>query len=403
MNNKDLIAYTIKGMKHRQLRSWLTILGIVIGIASVVIMISLAQGIQGDIQASLDKLGSNYVAIAPGSLNIGSAFQFGPPKLKGILTVRDAEAIARVEGVTDVSKNIVLSFTPVEYKKEVVNTNVIGVTPSAYKKFLTIGLEKGRFIEDGDASGIVIGHNIATDLFDEEIKVGTPLTIKDKTFRVTGVLNSFGQGGNNVDDSIFLDERAARLIAGDSFDKNRVSSILALTDGKTPPSEMSEKISDRLRSLHKVKKGDEDFTVLTAESIAQQVGQITGLLTLFLGGVAAISLLVGGVGIANSMFTNVLERTREIGILKAIGASNKEVLQLFLTEAGIIGLIGGLIGIFLAVLASFAISAFGVSSGVSIGVALFALIFSIGIGMLSGYYPARNAARMPPIQALRYE
>ncbi|MFH1200282.1 MAG: ABC transporter permease [Candidatus Micrarchaeota archaeon] len=402
MNHLDLLKYAVNSMTHRSLRSWLTILGIVIGIGSIVVLISLAQGLDTSIKSQLNTLGTNYMFILPGNI-FGGGMRFGPPVLKGVLYTRDADAIKRIPGVVAVSGNVAAQFATVEFKGENISSGIIGVTPSAFAKYITVGYEAGKFIQDGDMGGVTIGNDVAHTLFKNEIKLGNTLVLLGKNFRVTGIIRKAGNTGGSIDTGIYVEERALRLILGGSIDRDRVMTILAVTDPTKDIAEITAKTQDRLRNNHKVRKGEEDFTVLTAASISDQIGQITSLLSLFLGGVAAISLIVGGIGVANAMFTSVLERTREIGVLKAIGASNDAILEIFLFESGLIGLIGGLLGVIFGLSISFLLNSFGVPSEISAELIGFCLLFSVAIGVASGAFPARNASRLQPVDALRYE
>ncbi len=401
MRIPDLVAYAIKSLRHRSLRSWLTILGIVIGIAAIVILISLAQGLDTSIKNQLSILGTNYAVILPGNV-FQSGFRFGPPILKGILYTRDVELIENVAGVETASGNIAIPLTSVEFKGENITSSVAGVNVETYKRYITSGLEEGKFFVDGDPNGAVIGHGVAHDSFNKDMQVGDTLVIREKAFKVRGIINKVGATGGNFDQLILIDHRAARAILKEK-EESRVTSILAVTRQGSDVKPIAEEIKSTLRNSHKVKEGEEDFTVLTAESVSEQIGQITGILSLFLGGVAAISLVVGGIGVANAMFTSVLERTREIGILKALGASQKAILQLFLLESGIIGAVGGILGVLLAIGVSRLLNYFGVPSIVSWELMAFALLFSFGVGVVSGLVPARNASKLEPVEALRYE
>ncbi len=402
MEPLDLVKYSVESLRHRSLRSWLTVLGIVIGIGSIVVLISLAQGLDTSIKAQLNSFGTNYAVVLPGDV-LSGGFRFGPPVLKGILTVKDRDAVARIPGVQYVSGSIALTFAPVEFKDQNVTSSVSGVEAEAYSHYITTEYEAGKFFSPGDTTAVIIGNNVAKTLFDKEIKYGDKVAIMGREFRVKGILKKVGQSGGNLDDAMLIDIKAARAILGDTFDKNRVFAILAVTDPNADIKEISDRIKFELRNRHKVAVGKEDFSVLTADSIAEQIGQITGLLAVFLGGVAAISLLVGGIGVANAMFTSVLERTREIGILKALGASQGKILQLFLLESGIIGLFGGILGVLLGIGISKLLGYLGVPSIITWELMAFSLFFSFLIGLVSGAIPARNASRLEPVEALRYE
>ncbi|MBU1197340.1 ABC transporter permease [Candidatus Micrarchaeota archaeon] len=398
MKLSELLKYTFESLRHRSLRSWLTILGIIIGIASIVILISLAQGLDASIKDQLGSLGSNYVLVTPGNFFEGG-LQMGPPILKGILYDRDVERINNIGGVEATSGNIGLTLANVQFKEENVSSTVIGVNADAWNKFLIKGgYQEGKFFNDGDQTSAIVGKDVAHGLFSDDLRVGDTLYILGKPFKVRGIVKDSPQANNRI----FIDQRAARGISN-RINSGSVDSILVVTREGSNIEIIEQRIYHELRNSHKVREGEEDFSTLTAASISAQIGEITALLTLFLGGVAAISLLVGGIGVANAMFTSVLERTREIGILKALGASPHTILQLFLLESGMIGFAGGAIGVGLGVGTSLLMNAFDIPSVMTIELMGFALAFSFSVGVISGVVPARNASKLQPVEALRYE
>ena len=400
MTHTRLALYSLNNMRHRKLRSWLTILGVIIGIASIVVLISLAQGLDGKIRTELQAIGTNYIIVVPGNPFAGG-FRFGPPVFKGALLESDADAIRRIPGVKSASAGVFLATADVEYKGQNVSTAVIGIEPAAMSDFITIGYESGKFFREGDGGAAVIGHGIAAGFFKEDVEYGKTLSINGHPFKVKGIIKE-GGGASPYDSIIYIDKDAAQALVGEAGSR-KIDRIIVIGRDGANMQKLEEKVNAELIKRHKVRKDEKDFSTITSETISKGIAQITGLLSIFLGGIAAISLIVGAIGIANAMFTSVIERTKEIGILKAIGASNGEIQEIFIIESGLIGLVGGGIGILIGVVISLALNQFGVPSLISLPLLAFAIFFSILVGIVSGYFPAKRAARLQPVDALRYE
>ncbi|MBI5225226.1 ABC transporter permease [Candidatus Micrarchaeota archaeon] len=400
ISNLDMLQYALNNMKHRQIRSWLTILGIVIGIAAIVLLVSLGQGLNKEITNQLGSIGTKYIIILPGSPFEGG-FRFGPPTFKGELTQGDADSIRRLSGVKSVSSAIVMGLANVQYKDEKVSNTVVGAEPYAMEDFLTVGFEKGKYLTVGDTGGVVLGNNAAKTLFDEDIEYGKTITINGRDFRVKGILKK-GGSFSPYDGFIFIDKGVAQELTKTQGSK-KIDRIFAIVDKEENVASTEIAIQQEIARRHKVPLDKRDFSTNTAASISSTVGQITTVLSIFLGLIASISLLVGSIGIANAMFTSVLERTREIGILKAIGASEEAITRIFLIEAALIGLVGGLVGVGIGWGLSLLISLAGGPSYTSPELVAGALIASIFVGTISGFFPARDAARLLPVESLRYE
>ncbi len=409
------IDYAFNSLRYRSLRSWLTILGIVIGIASIVILISLAQGLDTSIRDQLKVYGSNYLAVIPGQVGGASGYaSLSSFAFQGALYDSDVAEVRRVPGIKSAGGVVAILDGHLSYRGQPASQMISGVDPGVYADFLassTAKLQSGRWLKNSDRGKIVIGDTVAKTRFktrknSNEVRLNDIITINGRDFRVVGIFAKVGSfiASTDFDEAIYMNIEDARDISGATgADRQRVYSIFAVTENGVDPRTVADDIKLRLANKRHVPLDDLDFSIFTADQILNLVGSITSILALFMAGVAAISLLVGGMGVANSMFTSVLERTREIGILKSVGASNADIQNIFLFESGIIGAVGGIIGAVTGWLFAAIFSAFGIPTTVSPELLLFAVAFSFAVGMVSGYFPARNAARLQPVEALRYE
>ncbi len=398
----ELVKYAMKGLAYRKLRSWLTILGIVIGIASIVILIALAQGLDAAVRDQINSFGSNFIDIIPGSLESSG---FGT--YKGALYQNDADAIKRIPGILSSTAIVSPGFVTFEFKNSSLNSILAGVDPAGmYEYTKTVGFGQGKNPQSNDQSAMVIGNSIAKSGFKEEVRLGDTIYANGVPFKVKGIFNPSAL----MDSSIYINIQAARRFLSDTEDPNRVYEIFAVTKPGEPVAPIAAQVEKIIANNHKVSLDNKDFSVITADTILESVGAIFGLLSLFLGSIAFISIIVGAIGIANSMFTAVLERTREIGILKAVGSDNSTIIRMFLFEAGLLGAIGGIIGIIVGGMILYLI-AYGIKAFANIDLvlrvspelALFSVVISIAVGLIAGYFPAREASHMQPVEALRYE
>ncbi len=412
MKNNEILALALNSVRHRNLRSWLAILGIVIGVASVVIFISISMGMNAQVEENLGGLGGNLISISAGGARAGSMFSFGgggpPGGGAGVmaqssdtseLTFRQAEELWDVEGVLAVDARL-SERVDVTYKDKQSSMTVVGTDPEVFEQTIGTELESGRMLEPGDRGAVVLGNFVQERVFDGEDMLGRQIKIDGKQFKVVGILESAGMSVTNPDNSLFISIDAAK----DLFNEKKVvSSVVVAANESYEPRDVADSIEVELRDIRRVSEKDQDFTVTTASSITSTVSSITDTLGMFLVGIASISLIVGGVGVANAMFTSVLEQTRYIGVLKSLGTKNNEVIKLFLFESVIIGFAGGMIGIVLSLFASQIIVMLGLPSKMTVEVILLATGFSIVIGAISGFFPARQASKVLPVESLRYE
>lgn len=387
-----------------KLRSLLTMLGIIIGVAAVIALVSIGNGVKQDIEDSISSLGSNLLVVLPGAPRTpGARSSHGSMKS---LKISDYEAIAKLEGVKAASPMTNGSYVVI-YQNKNWTTSVAGVN-SNFQDVNNWTMTSGRFFSDKNVQNrervAVVGQTVVKNLFADEDPVGKEIRVKNIPFRVIGVLKSKGNGtmGNDQDDTVLIPYTTS-MERVEGIDYLRRVYVVAKDDGGID--RLQADIENLLRVRHNIKDTNlDDFNIQNMKSIMETVAQTTGTFTLFLGAVAAISLVVGGIGIMNIMLVSVTERTREIGVRKALGATYSVIVTQFLIEAVVISLMGGFIGIAFGIGASKVIGMVsGMSTIVSVPTIIMSFAFSMAIGLIFGIYPARKAAKLNPIDALHYE
>lgn len=403
MKLADLVRETYSGLTSNKVRSGLTVLGIVIGIASVIAMVSIGQGAAARIQSSIEGLGSNLLTVVPGVVQPGRGVVSSGRGSGQSLKNSDGDAVKTIDGVMAVSSELQRRFQITSQTGNNTNSTVIGATAD-YATVRNVFIDLGSFLTDAHDRSLarvaVIGPAVAQDLFLDADPIGKTIRMNKLNFRVIGVTKSKGGSGFfNQDDTIIIPlSIMQKIVAGSDF----LSTIAVSVTDKDKMPAVQEEITSLITSRHHV--ADPDFSVISQADILGTLTQVTTTFTIFLASVAGISLLVGGIGIMNMMLTAVTERTREIGLRKAIGARAKDIAFQFLAEAVMLTFFGGIAGVVLGWIIAFGVSQFaGISTSVSLGSVLLAFGVSAGIGIIFGYYPARRASLLNPIEALRYE
>ncbi|MBI2629123.1 ABC transporter permease [Candidatus Pacearchaeota archaeon] len=400
----DYFDIAWKNLRKRKLRSWLTIVGIVISVATIFTLISLSIGLQNAVKEQFETLGGDKFFIQPKG-------QLGPPQAGSLvrLTTKDVDVIDKVNGVKRTTY-FTIGNAQIEFEKEKRFFSVLGIPAEGMKLYTetgSINIEEGRNLKNGDTGKIVIGNHYKTrNIFQKPVKAGDKFIINDEDFEVAGIFESIG---NPEDDRniIMVDEDFKELFnSGD-----RVDAVMVQVNEGADVKAVADAVEKKLRKFRNVDEKNQDFTILTPEEILAIFGTVLGIITVFLGAIAAISLLVGAIGITNTMYTSVLERTKEIGIMKAVGAKNKDILFIFLIESGLIGLVGGVIGVVFGYSISKTIELIATQS---LGTNLLqaaaplyliagCLAFAFLIGSVSGTWPAWRASKIKVVDAIRYE
>jgi putative ABC transport system permease protein len=398
------------GVVTHKLRSFLTMLGIVIGVAAVISLMAVGKGATADILANIESMGSDLITISPGAA-VGPGGFRGAMGSVTTLTQEDAEAIAEQVDYIKAVAPYSSSNLQLVYGDENMNAQIMGVT-TAYREVMNLELASGSFISDYDyrlgSMVAVIGADVAETLFTNTDPVGQQMRMGSLVVRVIGVLESDDSMTSSTNSTVIIPLTVMqqtisqeRTTSGDHI----VSSIALTVTDEEQAEYVEGEITSLLRARHRLSATDsDDFYIQSVQEIAETVTEASGTMTILLGAIAAISLLVGGIGVMNIMLVSVLERTREIGIRKALGARDHDIWIQFLVEAALLTLAGGIIGVAAGWLVAYFVDSMGLMTTlVTADIVILAVSVSVGIGLFFGFYPAWNASRLNPIEALRAE
>ena len=400
---KDYFKFALGTISHRKIRSWLTMIGIFIGIAAVVALISLGQGFREAVNKEFEKIGTDKLIILPKS-GFGSPIATAAAKL----TEDDLKVVKKVPGTENVA-GLIFANAKVEFEDNLDFLFIIGLPKGDERKLIdelqSLKVKEGRNLRDNDRFSALVGANIVEkELLGKNLRARDKIKINGKEFTVVGILEKTGDPG--WDGSVSIPEDTLREIFNEP---DKVDEIIVKVAGFDNVHAVADRVKSDLRRFRNVKKDEEDFDVQTPEQLLSSFGDILNIVQSVLIGIAAISLLVGGIGIANTMYTAVVERTKEIGIMKSIGAQNKDILLIFIIESGLLGLAGGLIGVvlgfglsnFVEIIAKDVIGTNLIEAYFSYWLFFGALLFSFLIGVIFGVMPAKQAASLEPVEALR--
>jgi putative ABC transport system permease protein len=401
---KDYFRLAYRSVKNRKMRSWLTMLGIFIGIAAVVALISLSQGLQNAIAEQFISLGTDKIIVQ------GASSGFGPPGtgVEVPITKDDRDAIEKVKGV-DIAVGRLIRSVKTEFEGEVKYAFAASLPEESDEIDLAVEannykIGQGRLLKAGDKFKVMVGNDFAKDFFDKSLELRDKILIEDRDFSVIGILKK--SGNPQQDGTLVIPEAAYREILGVPEDYDIIPIKISAGENINV---VTERVKKALRKHRNIEEGKENFKVETPESIIATLNTILLIVQGVLVGIAAISLLVGGIGIMNTMYTAVIERTKEIGVMKATGARNRQILYLFLVESGMLGLFGGLIGVTIGFLISKSVEliafqiyeSYLIRASFSPWLLIGALLFAFIVGALSGVFPARQAAKLKPVDAFR--
>ncbi|MDO8563978.1 MAG: ABC transporter permease [Nanoarchaeota archaeon] len=400
----DYFKLAFRNLTKRKLRSWLTIVGIVISIATIFMLISISLGLQAAVEEQFKILGTDKFFIQPRG-------QIAGPGTTGAvqLTIKDVDAIEKISGVKDLTY-FAVSPVKVEINGDTRYTNVVGFPLENAELFLENGAydpEEGRTLREGDSGVVAIGYQFKHgNWLKKPAKINDKILLNGQEFKVRAITKQIGNSGD--DRIILMSIEDFKLLFNV---QEQVDQIMVQVDDVNNIDEVVERVEKRLKTLHGVTDKTRDFTILTPEELLESFGNILKIITSFLLAVAGISLLVGGIGIANTMFTSVLERTKEIGTMKAVGAKNSDILTLFLIESGLLGLTGGILGVLLGLSVAKLIEYIAVNQlqtnllqvATPFYLIFGCLAFAFIAGAISGIWPAHRASKLRAVDALRYE
>jgi putative ABC transport system permease protein len=407
MKLSKCLKHALNMVVHSKLRSWLTILGIVIGVASVIAIVSLGEGMEQSMTEQMGDLGGDIITITPGFSRSGN-MRFGPEGAGGQATdeeiVLDRTDVQALRGLSDIEliDTRIRGNVDVSYLGKSGSVSLTGVDQKVWSLITTDEIREGRMLDSADQNVIVIGGRLADSFFDRPLGINKVITIEDSAFRIVGILD-------DESNSIVIPVQMAYQLLDDKEKDVYDSLVVKIRDEDNHDSTL-EKIENKLMIARHVTEKDKDFSVSSGQQMNEMRSEMMSSMSSFLTAIAAVSLLVGSVGISNTMFTSVLEKTKEIGIMKVIGARNKDILAIFLFNAGLIGLAGGIVGVILGIILSgvmpYLVSDMPLARGgtfVSVDIIVIALSVSVLVGIIAGFVPAYQGSKLRPVDALRYE
>ena len=390
----EILRISIDNLKSQKLRTGLTLLGIVIGIGAIVGLITLSDGLEGYIMQSMEDFGANKLIIVPGGSNMGMATTF-------YFDDSDVDVIKSVSGV-DTAGGMDYGRAIIGFKDESFGLSIVGIETETSQELWEgagVNIAKGKLPDAYHPGDIIIGWRVHKHMFKSDVNIRDRLEVNGQAFKVVGI---FEEIGNPEDDStIFIDTQDFSEVMGVPV---HYIMIMAVAKEGTDPNKVADDITRRLGR----QRDEEDFEIMTSESLLEQIGEVFGIMQVVLGAIAGISLVVAGIGIMNTMLMAVIERTKEIGIMKAVGANRRQILQIFLTETVILSLLGGLFGLTLGAIIAKIVSSVAAGYGlkmllvISPKIVLLAFGFALIVGTVSGLYPAWKAAKMNPVDAIHY-
>lgn len=399
---------------HSKIRSWLTIIGIVIGVASVVSIIALGDAMETSVQSSFEDMDMTQITVTPGYSGASSSMGPGRGDHGGGTTTEEVELTDKDVMALKAIKEIEYMYgqisgkADVKYTGETASLSITGVDPQVWKYTSQMDYTAGRALEPSDNSVAVIGYNVANELFDQPIGVNRVITVGEKSVRVVGILEE-----DESNNAIIMPIDAAIEVIDDA-EKDVFNSIVIKADDVDTVEETVEEIEQTLMMSRHVSEKDRDFSVKDTKSQMEGMSDMLSSLTFFLGAIAAVSLVVGAVGIANTMFTSVMEKTKEIGTMKAIGARNLDIMMIFVMNSALVGFVGGVLGIIVGEIVYIVFipmsgielprsEGISTSTGLPFELIVMGIALAMAIGIISGAIPAYNASKMKPVDALRYE
>jgi putative ABC transport system permease protein len=407
MKITDSIEYSTKSLRTRSLRSWLTIIGIVIGVIAMVVITAVTEGVNKEVTDLMSSFTPDQMFVIPidieGEDGI-SGFTGGPVQsTMGKLYQRDVDSVESIPGVERTSR-MVYGRASLEFKDKQLNSMLYASDDTIFEMFGSyIELEKGRFFDDNDRHVMVLGFDAVNKMFGKKKPdVGSIIKVNNESFRVVGTLKNIESALATADNSnIYIPFEDGRDLFKQQLAKDEVAFIYIDLDDAYDANEVKDLIEVKIANNHKVSLDDKDFSIITSDFINETVGSILGTISSLLFAITAVATIVGGIGISNTMFMSVMERVREIGIIKSMGGSRRDIMLIFLSESAVIGFIGGFIGFIIGVIILNIASEFGVPYLIRYRWIIFTFVFSIGVGIVAGFIPARNASKLDPVEALR--